>query len=98
MHPGSLGKKVDGSFLDMLEAMFAALYLPADQKMAGIGTTTAKLDGLKRLMQLAWENKCASSERYAILSEGLDEIGRMLGGWRKGLEKKTPARVAGETS
>jgi hypothetical protein len=97
VHRGSLGRKVDDSFLDMLEAMFAALYLPAEQKMVGIGTTIAKLDGVKFLMQLAWENKCVSSERYATLSEGLDEIGRMLGGWRKGLEKKTPAR-AGRTS
>jgi hypothetical protein len=42
-------------------------------------------------LQIAWENKCISSEKYSVLSEKLEEIGRMLGGWKKGLEKKTPS-------
>ncbi len=32
----------------------------------------------------------AKNDKYATLSEQLDEIGKMFGGWRKGLEKKTP--------
>jgi hypothetical protein len=68
------------------------MYLPAERKMAGLGVAIGKMDSLKFLLQLAWENKCVSSERYAALSAPLDEIGRMLGGWRRGLEKKTPAR------
>jgi len=30
----------------------------------------------------------ASSEKYADISNKLEEIGRMLGGWRKGLLDK----------
>ncbi|MBI3442319.1 MAG: four helix bundle protein [Candidatus Sungbacteria bacterium] len=50
-----------------------------------------KLDLLKFFLQLAWKLKLIDAKRYAELSQPLDEIGRMLGGWRKGLESKTPA-------
>ena len=56
--------------------------------------TIAKLDNLKFFMQLAWESKLIPTEKYANLSKELEEIGRMLGGWRKGLverqQQKTP--------
>jgi len=92
VHRATFGKKIDGYFLQLLEAMFIAAYLPADRKVVGLGTAIAKADAVRFLLQLAWENKCVSSERYANLSELLDEVGRMLGGWRNGLQKKTPAR------
>jgi hypothetical protein len=41
-------------------------------------------------LQIAWENKCVKNDNYTLLSEQLIEIGKMLGGWKKGLEKKTP--------
>jgi len=52
-------------------------------------TSISKLDGVKFFLQLAWENKCLSHKKYAILSEQLQEVGRMLGGWKRGLEKNT---------
>ncbi len=52
----------------------------------------SKLDGVKFFLQLAWENKCVPNEKYMALSAQLDEIGKMLGGWKKGLEKKTPTK------
>ncbi len=33
-------------------------------------------------------------KKYTTLSEGLYEVGRQVGGWRKGLQTKTPARSA----
>lgn len=54
----------------------------------------SKLDGVKFFLQIAWENKCLKDDRYLNLSEKLEEIGKMLGGWKKGVEekqkKKTP--------
>ena len=50
-----------------------------------------RLDILKFFSQLAWENKLIPNDKYIELFERLLEIGRMLGGWRKGLlEKKLP--------
>lgn len=50
------------------------------------------MDILKFFAQLAWENKLVPVEKYVELSKNLEEIGRMLGGWRKGLQNKTPAK------
>jgi hypothetical protein len=52
----------------------------------------SKLDGVKFFLQIAWENKCIPNEKYLKLSEDLNEIGKMLGGWRKGLQTKTPLK------
>jgi len=47
---------------------------------------------LKFFLQIAWENKLAPNEKYINISQKLEEIGRMLGGWKKGLQNKTPAK------
>lgn len=57
-----------------------------------LGKAISKLDVLKFFLQLSWESKLIHTERYANLSGQLEEIGRMLGGWRKGLQKKTLTR------
>ncbi|MES2930469.1 MAG: four helix bundle protein [Patescibacteria group bacterium] len=88
----TLGGKVEGYFLELLENIFVSLYLSPEQKAPRLTIAISKLDGVKFFLQIAWENKCVSNQKYADLSTSLDEIGRMLGGWKKGLEKKTPAR------
>ena len=85
----TLGAKIDKYFLEFLESIFTAFYLPPTQKIVRLTTSISKLDGVKFFLQLAWENKCLSHKKYAILSEQLQEVGRMLGGWKRGLEKNT---------
>ncbi len=36
---------------------------------------------LKFFLQLGWEIKVLDNSKYVALSEPLDEVGRMLGGW-----------------
>jgi hypothetical protein len=92
-----LGKKIDELFLWILELSFTASYLPPDQKIILLGKTISRLDILKFFLQLAWENKLIPNEKYITLSQKLEEIGRMLGGWKRGLLNKTPAKnQAGE--
>ena len=85
-----MGQKIEQSFLTTLEYTFTAAYLPPEQKIILLGKTISKLDVLKFFLQLAWESKLIPTEKYANLSERLEEIGRMLGGWKKGLLNKTP--------
>ena len=86
-----LGRKIDFLFLEILELSFTASYLPIDPKIIMLGKILTRLDILKFFSQLAWENKLIPNDKYIELSERLLEIGRMLGGWRKGLlEKKLP--------
>ena len=49
------------------------------------------------ILQLAWESKIIPTIKYAELTKQLEEIGRQLGGWKRGLQEKikqtkTPAR------
>jgi hypothetical protein len=79
-------------FLAVLELTFAASYLPPEKKIIFLGKTISRLDVLKFFAQLAWESKLIPNDKYLELSKRLEEIGRMLGGWRKGLQSKTPAK------
>jgi len=87
-----IGQKIEHSFLAVLEMTFAAAYLPPEQKIVLLGKTKSRLDILKFFAQLAWETKLISDDKYLGLSARLEEIGRMIGGWKKGLEKKTLTR------
>jgi len=97
-----LGKKIDSSFLDVLEFTFASIYLHPEQKIILLNRTIVKLDHVKFFMQLAWENKLIQTDKYTVISKSLEEIGRQLGGWKKGIESKlqtkTPTDKAGEIS
>lgn len=96
MERKDIGQKIDKTFLDALELTFVATYLPPEPKTVVLGKVISRLDVLKFLIQIAWENKLIPPEKFIELSKKLDEIGRMLGGWKKGLLSKTPAKVAGE--
>jgi hypothetical protein len=92
VYRGTLGVKIESYFLELLESIFTAFYLPPPQKIIRLTTAVSKLDGVKFFLQLAWENRCISAGQYASLSEKLGRIGKMLHGWKIGIEKKTPAR------
>jgi hypothetical protein len=88
----SIGGKIEDSFLNMLEYIFSSIYLPPDQKIITLTRAITKLNSVQFFLQIAWENKCVTSKHYDELSAELQEIGKMLGGWKKGLEAKTPAK------
>ncbi len=92
-----IGNRIEQSFLDVLELTFASVYLVSEQKILFLSKTISKLDNLKFFMQLAWESKLVPNEKYIKVSLDLDEIGKMLGGWRKGLQEnlkqKTPVNT-----
>ncbi len=60
-------------------------YAPKSQKAAIVQRASTKLDALKFFLQIAWEVKALDNKKYLRLSEPLDEVGKMLGGWRKQL-------------
>ncbi|MFA6251306.1 MAG: four helix bundle protein [Candidatus Paceibacterota bacterium] len=90
MYRRTIGEKIEGYFLELLENIFVSQYLSGENKINRLTISISKLDGVKFFLQISWENKCLPTEKYITLSTQLDEIGRMLGGWKKGLEIKTP--------
>ena len=87
-----IGYRLDQSLLSLLEYTLNSAYLPTVEKIIALRKTISKLDAVKFFVQLAWENKLIPTEKHSELSVKLEEIGRMLGGWKKGLETKLPAK------
>jgi hypothetical protein len=81
---------LEKALLDTLEYIFILSFLPPAQKLPMIGKAISRLDIAKFFLQIAWESKLLNDVQYSELLTGLEEIGKMLYGWRKGLESKTP--------
>lgn len=48
-----------------------------------------KLESLKLLITVSWEGKLIQNAQFTELTKELNEIGKMLGGWKRGIESKT---------
>lgn len=81
-------EKIDRLFLEILEILFRAQYMKPEEKLRYLVAGNGKLDLLKFFLQIGWENKLIDTKKYSVLSEELDAVGRMLGGWKKGIEAK----------
>ena len=89
----TLGSKIDQLFIEMTELVFTASYLLSEKKLICINKASAKLDLLKFFLRISWEIKALDNKKYAALSEKLDEIGKMLGGWIRQLKEKLPPKT-----
>lgn len=87
----TLGTKIDEYFLETIEALLIASYLSKHEKLPYLKKSGVKLDLLKFFLQIAWESNDLEKKRYILLSAPLNEIGKMLGGWIRGIQKETPA-------
>ncbi|MBI4812003.1 four helix bundle protein [Candidatus Falkowbacteria bacterium] len=89
----TVGAKIDGAFLSLLEYVFKACFAgDRFEKLSFVSQAIGKSDLVKFLLQLCWEQKIINHSKYGALTLLLDETGRMLGGWKRSLEEKTPAK------
>ena len=85
----TVGAKIDDTFLSLLEFIFRACFgYDKFEKLSLVSQANAKNDLLKFLLQIVWEQKLLDRTQYASLILLLDEVGRMLGGWKKSIEEK----------
>jgi len=86
----TLGTKIDDVFLVAIEYCFLASYSQIAEKIVLLDRWISRVDLLKLLVELSWDNRALDGKKYAAISEQLFEVGRMLGGWRRQLANKTP--------
>jgi hypothetical protein len=96
IHRYSLGSKIDELYIESMEATSAAAFLSRDEKMPYVRLAIRKIDTLKLLLMVLWETKSLDTKKYAALSERMEEIGKMLGGWQGQLAKNSAPRERGE--
>lgn len=86
----TLGDKMDAVFVEVLELLCIASYESKEKKIPTLERALRGIDVLKFFARVAWELTILDNQKYIELSKGLEEVGRMAGGWKKGLQSKTP--------
>ena len=82
------GARIENHFLDLLELIYKAYYAQMKNKSEMIVEAISKNDIIKYLLQIAFENKLIKEKEYLNISTKLQEVGRMLNGWRANIESK----------
>lgn len=94
----SLGARIDTLFAEAMESVAIAAFLSREEKTPYVRLAIRKIDTLKIFLMILWETKSLDDKKYIALSEHLNEIGKMLGGWFGQLAKQnSPSVTLGET-
>ena len=96
VHRYTVGERVDALFIEIIEAISGAEFLPRDKKLPFVAVAIRKLNTLLLLLMILWETKSLRDKKYIALSTQLDDIGKMLGGWAGQLAKQNSSARAEE--
>ncbi len=77
----TVGDRTVGVGLDLLLALVEAAY--STEKRELLETSSRKANGLRYLLRLAKDLKLLTLDSYGFAAGRIEEIGRMVGGWRK---------------
>jgi 23S rRNA-intervening sequence protein len=76
-----LGDRIEAAALDVLDALIAATYTRGRDTM--LANANLGLERLRFFMRLSQELRLIDARRYEHAARGLDEVGRLVGGWIK---------------
>ena len=76
-----IGDRIQTAALDVLENLIEAAY--SRDKLSILNRVNLQLEKLRYLFRLAYDLRMMDMRRYEFAARALDEIGRMVGGWRK---------------
>ena len=81
-----LGQRIENSATDILEWIIIANNVP--KKLPYLQKVSLELEKLRIFIRLSKDLKFLVFKRYDVLTEKIDEIGKMLGGWIKTTKKE----------
>lgn len=96
IHRYTIGEKIDALFIEIIEATASAAFLARNEKTPWVRLALRKTDTLKLLLMVLWETKSLETKKYVALSEKIDGVGKMLGGWNGQLMKQNSPDLSGE--
>ena len=79
----TFANRIENLALDVLEDLVAARYAPKGEALGPLQRADGRLARLRVLVRLAHGRRYLDHRGYEHVSRGLDEAGRMLGGWRR---------------
>jgi hypothetical protein len=77
----SVGERAANVGLDLLLALVEAAY--AAERSELLETASRKANGVRFLLRLAKDLRLLTLDSYGFAAGRIEEIGRMIGGWRK---------------
>jgi len=78
-----LADRIETALLDLLEDMIEAYY--GKEKRLVLRRGNVRLEKIRYLIRLSHDLKILGGRRYIYVSERVDEIGKMIGGWERSL-------------
>ena len=91
-----IGARVDNLFLEILEFIRKAIYTPVDKKIILLEKISKRIDSLRFFVQLLWETRLIPDKQYISIATDVENIGKIIGRWKKGLINKISAFKAEE--
>ena len=82
-----IGQKIDFLFIGLLDILQKTSFSPINLKIPLLNQAQTKIDSLRFFIQLCWEIKLISSKQFTAIGQQVEQIGKMIGGWRKDLIK-----------
>lgn len=77
----TIWQRCENIILDILENILLASQLSKKEKLSVLERASFKLNFLRIFLRLMKDVKSIDNEKYVLLENIVDEIGRMLGGW-----------------
>lgn len=84
-HKFLIGDRIESGLLDVMDHLIRAFYAQHDTKVLQLKEVNIRLEQLRILIRLSHDQKFINHRIYGIISEKLNEIGKMCGGWLKAL-------------
>jgi len=85
-----IGDRIDALWLDLLDSLRKAAYASVSQKIPPLDDALRAIDAVRFFIQIAWESELMAQSHFIALGKDIEEIGRMVGGWKKGILAKNP--------
>lgn len=78
----SLGVRVDCLFTDVIEFVSMAQFSPPEERQKILARAIAKNDCLKSMLYVLFELKGIEEKHFVELAHKIEEIGKILYGWK----------------
>ena len=78
-----VGDRIENKVLDILDLFIEAYYSPKSEKARLLKSANIRLEQLRYLIRLTHDLRSINHEKYGSISDKIDEVGRMCGGWLK---------------
>ena len=82
------GDKIDDLFIELLGLLHSSRYASVRDRLPHLEKAIDKIDKIKFFTEITWENKLLTTREYSEFLKMLEEMGRELGGWKKGIINK----------